>query len=354
MSRPRLLVVTTVHRPDDPRIRSKLIPSLLPEWQITYASKEPGPTHTHDFDWMPLRGSRVRRWAGASRVLLSRRWDLVAVHDPELLPAALARSWAGRPVLFDLHENLPEQVRTKARIPSWLRPVLAGLARRTLRIAERTMSVSLAEEGYGSLFKAPHPVLVNFLPESLPDPAPDAGYLVYLGDVTSQRGCIRAVHTAAGASLPLVLIGRVSPPEFRVELTTMAERLGVELEVAGEMPHEAALDRVARATAGMSPLDDVPNYRHSLPTKVLEYLALGVPVITSDLPGTTEVVGGCPGVMVVKSADAVAWFDAGKALAAQRAELRTSAYRNSEQIRQDFTWQAEEARAVYRSAGSGP
>jgi glycosyltransferase involved in cell wall biosynthesis len=37
-------------------------------------------------------------------------------------------------------------------------------------------------------------------------------------------------------------------------------------------------------------LSDLPNYRVSLPTKIVEYCALGVPVITTPLPLASELV----------------------------------------------------------------
>jgi glycosyltransferase involved in cell wall biosynthesis len=37
-------------------------------------------------------------------------------------------------------------------------------------------------------------------------------------------------------------------------------------------------------------LRDLPNYRVSLPTKIVEYCALGVPVITTPLPLASELV----------------------------------------------------------------
>jgi len=42
------------------------------------------------------------------------------------------------------------------------------------------------------------------------------------------------------------------------------------------------------ALAGLSLLQDEPNFRHSLPTKVVEYMARGVPVITTPLPAAAE------------------------------------------------------------------
>ncbi|MCU1426462.1 MAG: glycosyl transferase, partial [Actinomycetia bacterium] len=48
--------------------------------------------------------------------------------------------------------------------------------------------------------------------------------------------------------------------------------------------------RIDGALAGLSLLRDLPNYRHSRPTKVVEYMARGVPVITTPTPVAQEIV----------------------------------------------------------------
>lgn len=58
----------------------------------------------------------------------------------------------------------------------------------------------------------------------------------------------------------------------------------------GFLPNDAALARVGGALAGLCLLRDAPNYRHSMPTKVLEYMAHGVPVVTSPLPLAAQTV----------------------------------------------------------------
>lgn len=353
MSRPRVLVVTTVHRPDDARIRAKLIPSLARRWDVSYACSEPGPSDPTGLEWLPLRGGRGRRWWEAARLAMSGRWDLVALHDPELLPIGFARAAMARRTVFDLHEHLPDQIRHKDWVPGPLRPALAALARAALRAAERVMTVTVAEAGYVPLFGREPVVIPNHLSvDTLPEPAPDAGYLVYVGDVTRQRGADLALEAAAGADRPLCMIGRVAPSSLADDLRRRAGALGVALELAGPLPHEAALARVASATVGLSPLLDLPNYRHSLPTKVPEYLAAGIPVLVSDLPGTTQPVEGLGGVVVVEPGDPVAWAEAGRK-AARDPTLREDAARQVDVVRARFAWDPDAVLAAYDDARSG-
>lgn len=348
----RLLVVTTVHQPDDARIRSKLIATLASEWEVTYAARVPGPSDTGALTWLPLRGGRGRRWLAAARQILSKRWDLVAIHDPELLPLGLFRSWVGQPTLFDLHENVPAQIRHKSWLPSPIRPVIAWLALRLLRWAEATMTVTLAEDGYQRLFRADHPVIENYLVlDGLPAPVPEsaAPFLAYVGDITLHRGAFLAVEAAAGAGVGLVMVGRVAPAELAPKLLAHARTLDVDLELVGPLPHAEAMERVKGARAGLSPLLDIPNYRNSLPTKILEYLALGLGVLASDLPGTRQVGEGAAGVVFVKPGDGAAWREAGRQLGADTS-FRSAAQGEAESVRARYGWPAQRVLSVYREA----
>lgn len=344
-------MVSSVHRPDDPRIREKLIDTLGGEWEIHYATQTPGPSDPSGLKWIPLPGGRWRRWLGAWSLIPSARWDLVAVHDPELLPAAWVRSMLGRASLFDLHENLPAQLRARSNTPSWLRPILAVVAGAALRLTERLMAVTLAEAGYRELFSRPHAVIANHLLPWLPEPQPPAEppYLAYLGDVTEPRGAFLALEAAAGAGQGLVMVGRVSPPDLGPRLLRRAARMGVSVELTGQLAHREALDRIAAASAGLSPLLDIGNYRHSLPTKIPEYLGIGLPVVASDLPGTRQPLNGLEGVLFVPPGDPVAWREAGARVAAT-ASLRAGATAQVEAVRRRFVWPAEEVLIVYRTA----
>jgi glycosyltransferase involved in cell wall biosynthesis len=253
--------------------------------------------------------------------------------------------------VVDVHEDVPAQMLQKEWVPPWLRRPLAWASRLLLRLAERACVVTLAEGGYRHLFRREHPVFPNYpAAGSLPSLAWDAGYLVYVGDVTEERGALDMVE-AVGAMRrprPLRLVGRCSGA-LAEAMRRRAGELGVRLEFTGLLPHRAAMEQAGAASAGLSLLRPLPNYRHSLPTKVVEYLEMGLPVVASDLPGTRAAAAGLPGVTLVRPSDPAA-----AAAALDRVvgdgEARREAAAQAPGLRQRLVWPSAEVAALYREA----
>jgi glycosyltransferase involved in cell wall biosynthesis len=345
----RVLVVTTVHHPDDNRIREKTIRTLAGDFEVTFAVRTPGPTDHDGLTWVPLPGGRIRRNLAAWRVVMSTSYDVLSIHDPELVPlGVVARLIRRKPVVFDMHEDVPGQILTKTWVPGPLRRPVAALARMVLHLGERILVFTLAEPSYSARLRAAHRVIANH-PDvgSLPlARGPSAG-AIYVGDVTIERGLGDAIEACASVGLALTVVGPMSEP-VEASLRAICARIEADVVFTGRLPFGAAMERVASAAVALSPLRDLPNYRHSIPTKVLEYLAIGVPVVASDLPATRAVVAGLAAVFLHDPGDVEA------IIASLRAALEPGveevARRQAADVRARFGWPAEELLDVYRSA----
>ena len=345
----RLLVASVVHQADDPRVRLRTVGVLAGKLDVRYATRGPGPVDRNDHEWVCLRGGRLARHARALREALRRDVRMLSLHDPELIPLALVvRLLRGIPVVLDVHEDVPSQVRTKQWLPRPLRAPAAVVAAALLRVAERWLAITLAEPGYARLFRGTHPVLPNYpLTDRLPPPAPANGDIVYVGDITVARGAAFAIEVVARMRTRhrLRLVGRCSDV-LRGRLHKLARARGVELDLPGFLAHRDAMRAVAVASAGLCPLEDQPNYRHSLPTKVLEYLALGVPVVASDLPGTAALVADRPGVQLLAPRDTAAWARALDRVV-EEPQWREQALAGVGDVREHFTWPAQRLLDIY-------
>jgi glycosyltransferase involved in cell wall biosynthesis len=344
----RVLVLTTIHHPDDTRIRERLCRTLANEFEVVYASRLPGPSDSAGLTWVPLPGGRLGRNLRALGLVLRRGTDVLVVHDPELIPLALVvRALRRIPVVLDLHEDVPAQIRTKEWLPSPLRPPVAAIAAFLLRSAERFLAITLAEPGYRRLFRKDHLVIPNFPDTSTwPDPSPTGdGSAVYVGDVTPIRGIEVAVAAAGRAGVPLTVVGACGDG-FAARIQEAAGRERAEVTLTGRLPYAEAIQRARSASVGVSPLFDVPNYRHSQPTKILEYLAAGVPVVASDLPGTRELCVGLEAVWLVPPGDpdalTVALHEAASAHA------KGLAVDQAPEVRSRYAWPKETVLGFYR------
>lgn len=345
----RVLVLTTVHHPDDTRIRERLCRTLASEYEVTLAAREPGPSDRAGLEWVALPGGRMRRWLASAALVARSRFDLLVLHDPETIPIGLAARRIKRvPVVIDVHEDVPAQVVTKEWIPRVLRPAVARLVSWLLRLAERHLTVTLAEGGYAGLFEDEHPVFPNH-PDTRGWPEPlleGDGDAIYVGDVTRIRGLVTAVSATGRAGMGLVVVGPARD-EFAAELRQLGLTSPDPPRFTGRLSHREAMDLVRRASVGISPLHDVPNYRHSIPTKVLEYLALGVPVVATDLPGTRDLVEGLDAVWLVPAGDEAAM--AGALSDAATLEAKTAAVAQAPEVRERFSWPTLGVLDFYRS-----
>ena len=341
-------VFSVVHHADDVRIREKLIPTLGTDFTVEYHARTPVPDLIDGFTWHPFRGPRIIRNLSLLLRLLSRKLDVAVLVDPETFLAGILASRRTR-VVFDIHENVPAQIATK-NVP--FKKILRRVAASILKAAERAGTVVLAEPGYAELFNHEHPVFENFPRwDAMPSMVTSDGSVIYVGDITEQRGALHLAEAMAGTDKHLVMVGRCSP-ELAIRIESVVRNGEATLELTGRLPWREAMVRLASAAVAVSPLTDTPNYRHSLPTKVLEYLGLGIPVVATNLPGTSEVLTGRPGVTLVEAGDVLALRQA--IISASRAEVREAAQRSSDIVRSDFEWPTDQVRSFYSALVGDP
>ncbi|WP_153395710.1 glycosyltransferase family protein, partial [Ornithinicoccus halotolerans] len=230
----------------------------------------------------------------AARTLLTEQssaHDVVLLHDPELL-LATAGADVSRTV-WDVHEDTAAAVAVRPWLPNTLRKPAAWALRRLERWAESRMPLLLADHEYSARFRGAHPVVPNttrVLEQPVPaaTPGPDGTQrAVYLGSVTMERGAVEM--TELGARLRDITAGRVQvhvvgPAHGQAEeVLARAHREGT-VRWHGFVPSDQALPMLDGALAGLSLLHDEANFRPSMPTKVIEYLAHGIPAVSTPLP----------------------------------------------------------------------
>lgn len=351
----RVLVVTIVHDPEDARIRHRQLPALLDAGHhVVYAAP------FRAFGRTPpegVRGIDLPRAQGARRipaVLAARRVlelnadsaDVILIHDPDLLLAAagLGRWRGGRraraEVVWDVHEDTAAALTMRSWVPDRLRRPLAAGVRLTEQVVEHRYTLLLAEHGYRSRFRRGHAVVPNSVRVPAESPSPPGGdRVVYLGKLTRPRGGAELIELAR--LVPELTVEIIGPAESDIADELAAAHDAGIIDWRGFVPNDVALARLDGALAGVSLLHDEPNYAHSQPTKVIEYMSHGLPVITTPNAAPKELVEAAGAGAVVPFGDvaqAAATLRAWAADPALRARVGMSGY---EYARAHLDWNSD-------------
>lgn len=306
----RVLLVSTVHPANDPRIAYKVAPALTQAYDVVCALPDvadfpahPGVTTIN----LPSYKNLLSRIFLSHPVLVWKclRFRPVIVHIfvPELIPVAFLFQWLGAKVVYEVQENLFKKFsikrNNKARIYQWLFRVFDRFARKKFYCVF-TEDAYLNEYNHLSL---PSVVVHNYV--SLP--FIDTFYgkdekvmskppvFFYCGVISMER----SFDTLVGAlvlfkshfrDFHVHLFGKVQFSEEEMNSLPHFESVREHLTFHGYKNLPEAIPFAKGATAGIALLKPVADYADSYTTKLFEYMAMKLPVVTSDFPLYKKVV----------------------------------------------------------------
>lgn len=309
----------------------------------------------------------LRLW----RRLLALRPDVLHAHDSNaLLPVALAARRLRVPFVYDAHDLwLGRPRRERGRVSFALHQVWYMLIERLLvprAAAAITVSPPIADH-LGDRYGLAAVSLVPNYPDAAPPPprardlrtlpgggriAPDRPVVLYLGGLMGGRGLEQLVDAVALTDRPeLVLLG---DGQLAGALRDRAAARGIDARVhfLPPVPPDEVVGVAASADLGVSPIPpSCLNYRYSLPNKLFQYMAAGLPVVASDFPQVRDVVVGSRCGLV---ADATSPADLASAIAAvlaDPAEAREMGQRGRRAVTERYHWGVSAQRLLEVYAG---
>lgn len=256
------------------------------------------------------RWRRPLLWLRLLRRALQTKADIFHFHDPELL---FVVPWlpmlTGKPTIYDVHEVYADFIRVKDYMPAWLRYPIAWVFRRLEPLLARLHSALIfADDQIAADFEAidrPKTTLFNFPAVSFVEQAAAAAGLleqrepliIHLGGHERNRGTSliveafdRVLHQVPEARL--LLVGHFMPPELEQEVRRDVTARGLDemVTITGRVPFEEIGTYLRRAAVGWVPWQHMPKNEKNVPTKLFEYMAYGLPVVSSNLPSTRSFV----------------------------------------------------------------
>jgi glycosyltransferase involved in cell wall biosynthesis len=360
-TRRKVVHLSTAHQWDDSRIFRRMCLSLarngIDVVLIAGADAERVVGGVRVVPIGPPRGrlGRLAQLPKAAWKGLASRADIIHLHDPELIPLIPVLRLGRAKIVYDAHEDLAMQVLSKEYLPPAIRPAVAALSRALCWLAGSTAHhVVAASEKVAERFPSERCTVVRNYPEEIPENGDAPPYdgrdnvVIYAGGLSSARGAEQMVDAMQHASLPaewrLLLIGPQNPDDLMDQLSvrpgwTRADYGGI------RSPNEAR-KLIGTARIGLSVLQPVGQHVDALPTKVLEYMSLGVPVISAAFPECRAVIESADCGLLVDPTDPRAIGTAISALANDPERARAMGERGRAAVKQRYSWTAEERRLL--------
>ena len=334
MSRARVVHLTSVHHPFDPRIFWKQASSLRAAGFDVYLVAQH--THAETVEGVrlvplpPVKG-RYRRVGLQRRALTAARAlqaDLYHFHDPELIPLAwVLKRATGARIIYDMHEDYLGHGPVEGRL-------LRALERWCFTWVDH---VVVANEAHAEIVRdTPVTCIANYVkpldkPLDLASPGTtprslEAVRLLYTGVMADPRG-LAALLDLAGViirknlpwTIDLVGVCYRAGDRRRAEARIEAEGLDRVLRRVGwdaYVPWPAMQPSYQNAHVGLALWQPGRDHLSKIPTKFYEYLHYGLPILCSDFPRWRAFVEDhcCGAVVDPRDAEATvdrleAWFN---------------------------------------------
>ncbi len=305
----RVCQITTVHIRKDGRIFHKECVSLAEQgYDVTLLVNDgQGDEHDQGVRLLDIGGyrGRVKRIIGAQPkallMALRQKADIYHFHDPELIGIGLLLRLFGKQVVYDVHEDLPNDILAKPWIPPLLRAKVAKISAFMERVAARRFAACVCTtptiQGRFSVSGGSDVVLLRNYPiarvgeaepnDNCPDSAADIR-LCYAGGISDARGLRQMIELADATQTRLCLMG----PIRGVAMEVLEAMPGWQyVDYLGMLSKEEVEREYSRQPAiGLVILLPGYGYDEALPIKLFEYMLFGLPVICSNFPLWSSIV----------------------------------------------------------------
>lgn len=276
------------------------------------------------------------------------------LHDPELIFLGFILKVKGKKVIYDVHEDTAEQIKTKSNLR--FRSLLGLIYKFFERILTKSFYFILAEDSYEKKYSTRKKEIVRNFPrlESFPEVKKSKktnNVMGYVGRVSKIRGIennIEAIKLLQEENylIKFVCIGEIKEG-FLAELEEKYGKILENVQFLGRKKTEDAYKILAQESDfGIVTIFPTKNYINSYPTKLFEYMALELPVICSDFPLYRSVVENEDCGLLVNPLNVREICEAIKFLLNNPEEAKRKGKNGRKAVEQKYNWKNEEKKLL--------
>jgi glycosyltransferase involved in cell wall biosynthesis len=312
------------------------------------------------------RWQRPCLWFTLFRLAISTRADIYHFHDPELLfVAPFIRLITKKPTIYDIHEVYADFIKVKDYMPAWVRYPVAWIFRWLEPLLARLQSgLIFSDDAIAQVFThipCPKVTLFNYpalffiedairITQNIQERTP---VVLHLGGHERNRGTRLMVAAFAQVhktmpSARLLLVGHFMPPDLQTEVQDDVIKHGIEhaVTIIGRVPFDTIGSYLQQAAVGWVPWQPYAKNDKNIPTKLFEYMAYGVPIVSSNLSSTRPFVHNDLNGYLVPAQDTTAHAEAILKIL-QNPELGyRMGQRGQEMVRTQYNWEEMENKLV--------
>ncbi|MDQ0218435.1 glycosyltransferase [Peribacillus cavernae] len=228
--------------------------------------------------------------------------DVYHFHDPELIPIGLKLKSHGKKVIYDVHEDVPEQILSKEWIPKPMRKTISKAIKRYEKYASGKFDAIVAAtphianrfQTYNQRTVTLHnyPLLDELAADSSHVSDSSKNNSIYIGGIYILRGIKEMVQSVEKVNedfdCKLTLAGEFAPKSLEAEVRGMS---GFKFtDYLGFLDRKQVKKILSEANMGLVLLHPEPRFTVSMPIKMFEYMSAGLPVIASNFPLWKEII----------------------------------------------------------------
>lgn len=282
--------------------------------------------------------------------------DVYHFHDPELIFTGLYLKLIGKKVVYDIHENNPAAILSKAYIKSnFLKKILSkalnGLEQMSVRFFD---AIVTARPDISARFKHKHLITLRNFP-LLPDMSKikeveiikTKPSVIFVGGMSSIRGIPELIQAfKLIPEIELWLLGPIKEKEIEKKIEEQEN-----IKYFGIVEAYDVFAYIDRADIGIITFLPVPNHLQTLATKPFEYMACAKPMIMSNFDYWEETFGESS--LYVDPTDIQAIAETIKKLIVDEALRVKMSAKNLDLSKNEYNWTKESQKLVdlYKELG---